>query len=165
MSGPPIRKWPGVRACVSLGSEGIWHNGRELRHASIWIKIVDISSKLIHALPMTQCMWCFMDFIPASQRPPKCGESGGMKCQQTCVLYQIPLTLWSRITSKDAANSVLNFGGIMFTPIRNTAVASYAAGPLKIRLSFRRQNVPLHILSPSTNTNIYIVRARDNFCS
>jgi hypothetical protein len=32
----------------------------------------------------------------------------------------------------------------MFTPIQLTAVACYAAGPLKVRLSFRSQNVPLH---------------------
>ena len=32
--------------------------------------------------------------------------------------YQIPLTLWSRITSKDVTNSVSKFGGILFTPIR-----------------------------------------------
>jgi hypothetical protein len=77
------KKWPGVRAYGSLGSEGIWHNGQEFRHASVWVKVVDISSKLIHALPMTQRMWCFMDFIPASQRPPKCGEWGGIKCQRS----------------------------------------------------------------------------------
>jgi len=44
----------------------------------------------------------------------------------------------------------LKIGGILFTPIRLTAVACYAAGPLKVRLSFRSQNVsppppqPLH---------------------
>ena len=38
--------------------------------------------------------------------------------QKTCVLYQIPLALWSRITSKDVAKSVSKFGGILFTPIR-----------------------------------------------
>jgi len=43
---------------------------------------------------------------------------------------------------KDVANSVLKFGGILFTPIRLTAVACYAAGPLNARLSFRCQNVP-----------------------
>ena len=35
--------------------------------------------------------------------------------QKTCVLYQIPLTHWSRITSKDVTNSVSKFGGILFT--------------------------------------------------
>jgi hypothetical protein len=48
----------------------------------------------------------------------------------------------SRMTSKDVANSVSKFGGIFFTPIRLTAVACYASGPMKVRLSFRRQNVP-----------------------
>jgi len=51
-------------------------------------------------------------------------------------------------------NSVLKLGGILFTPIRVTAVACYASGPMKVRLSFKSQNVPLHLLNPSTNTNI-----------
>ena len=42
----------------------------------------------------------------------------------------------------DAANTVLQFGEILFTPIRLTAVACYVAGTLKIRHSFRSQNVP-----------------------
>jgi hypothetical protein len=42
-----------------------------------------------------------------------------------------------RMTYKDVANSVSKFGGILFT-----AVACYAAGPLKVRLSFRSRNVP-----------------------
>ena len=41
-----------------------------------------------------------------------------------------------------AANSVSKFGGILFTPIQLFAVVCYAAGPLKVRLSFRRQNEP-----------------------
>ena len=48
----------------------------------------------------------------------------------------------SQMTSKDVANSVLKFGGIIFIPIRLTAVAGYVSGPLKARLSFRSQNVP-----------------------
>ena len=59
-------------------------------------------------------------------------------------------TLYSRTTSKDVSNNVLKFGGILFPPIRLTAVACYTAGLLKVRLSFRSQNVhppppkPLH---------------------
>jgi len=40
------------------------------------------------------------------------------------------------------ANSVLKFGGILFTPFWLTAVACYASGPVKVRLLFRSQNVP-----------------------
>jgi len=40
------------------------------------------------------------------------------------------------------ANSVSKFGGILFTPIRVTAVACYASGHLKVRLSFKSQSVP-----------------------
>jgi predicted N-acetyltransferase YhbS len=54
---------------------------------------------------------------------------------------------------KYVANSVSMFGGILFTPIQLTAVACYAAGPLKVRLSFRSQNVPAHLLNLSTNTD------------
>jgi len=72
-------------------------------------------------------------------------------CSSWCTF--IPLKLK---TSKDVANSVSKFGGILFTPIRLTAVACYASEPLKIRLSFRSQNAPLHLLNPSTNTDIYI---------
>jgi hypothetical protein len=46
------------------------------------------------------------------------------------------------MTYKDVANSVSKFGGILFTPIRLTNMACYAARPLKVKLSFRSQNVP-----------------------
>jgi len=46
------------------------------------------------------------------------------------------------MTSKDVANSVSKFGGILFTPIRLIAVACYDSGTLKDSLSFRNQNVP-----------------------
>ena len=48
----------------------------------------------------------------------------------------------SQTTYKDVTNSVLKFGEILFTPIQLTAMACYDAGPLKVRFSFRRQNVP-----------------------
>ena len=58
----------------------------------------------------------------------------------------------SRTATIVAANSVSKFGGILFVaPIRLFTVVCYAAGPLKVRLSFRRQIVlppppkPLHI--------------------
>jgi len=62
----------------------------------------------------------------------------------------------SRTTSKDVTNSVSQFGGILFTPIRLTAVACYAAGPLKVRLSFRSQNVPPPPPKPPPQTPIYM---------
>ena len=48
----------------------------------------------------------------------------------------------SQTASKDVTNSVLKFGGILFTPFWLTAVSCYAAGPLKVRFSFRSHNVP-----------------------
>jgi len=48
----------------------------------------------------------------------------------------------SQTTYKDVANSVSKFGRILFTPIRLSAMTCYVAGPLKVRLSFRSQNVP-----------------------
>jgi len=40
------------------------------------------------------------------------------------------------------ANCLLKFGAILFTPIRLTAMACNASGPLKVWLSYRHQNVP-----------------------
>jgi len=60
------------------------------------------------------------------------------------------------MTSKDIANGMSKFGGILFTHIWLTAVACYAAGPLKVRLSFRSQMYLLHLLNPTTNIDIYI---------
>ena len=48
----------------------------------------------------------------------------------------------SRMATIVAANSVSKFGGILFTRIRIFAVVCYAAGPLKVRRSYRRQIVP-----------------------
>ena len=49
--------------------------------------------------------------------------------------------LWiSQMTHLGVPNSVSKFGGILFTPIWNTAVFWYAAGPLKVRVSLCSQN-------------------------
>jgi len=37
---------------------------------------------------------------------------------------------------------VSKFGAILFTPVRLTFVGCYAVGTLKVRLSYRSQNVP-----------------------
>ena len=60
----------------------------------------------------------------------------------------------SRTTTKVAANSVLKFGGILFTSIRLTAVDCYASGLLKVRLSFNGRNVPPAPPKPLPNTDI-----------
>ena len=48
----------------------------------------------------------------------------------------------SRTPYKCITNCVSKFGAILFTPIRLIAVACHASGPLKVRLSYRSQNVP-----------------------
>jgi len=48
----------------------------------------------------------------------------------------------SRMASKVVTDSVLKFDEILFTPIQLTAVACYASGHLKVRLSFKSQIVP-----------------------
>jgi len=48
----------------------------------------------------------------------------------------------SRMATIVAANTVSKFGGILFTPIQLFTVVCYAAGPLKVRLSYRGQIVP-----------------------
>jgi hypothetical protein len=56
----------------------------------------------------------------------------------------------SQMAYKVVANSVLKFGGILFTPIQLSAVVCYASQLWKVRLSFRSQNLlppppkPLH---------------------
>ena len=62
----------------------------------------------------------------------------------------------SRMTYTCVANCVSKFGAIFFTPIRLTFVGWYAAGPLKVRLSYRSQNVPPPPPKPLFNTDIYI---------
>ena len=65
------------------------------------------------------------------------------------------LTLWRPTTHIGVSNSVSKFGGILFSPIWNTAVFLYAAGPLKSRfLSVTRMD-PLYLLNPSKNTVSY----------
>ena len=53
-----------------------------------------------------------------------------------------------QMTYKDVTNSVPKFGRILFTPIRLSAMTCYVAGPLKVRLSFRSQNVPPPLPKP-----------------
>ena len=69
--------------------------------------------------------------------------------------------LYSRTTTTVVANSVSKFGGTLFTPVQLTAVDCYASGLLKVRLSFKGQNVPLHLLNPS-QTPIYYVDTSSN---
>jgi hypothetical protein len=61
------------------------------------------------------------------------------------------------MTYKDVANSVLKFGGILFTPIQLTVVVCYASGSLKVRLSSRNQNVP-HPPPKPLHIHQYILR-------
>jgi len=49
----------------------------------------------------------------------------------------------SRTTSKDVANSVSNFGRILFTPVWNAAVFWEAAGTMRVGVSLCCQNGPL----------------------
>ena len=56
------------------------------------------------------------------------------------------------MTSKDVANIVSKFGGILFTPVRLTAVASCAVGPLKVMLNLGARMYTLHFL----NVDIYV---------
>jgi hypothetical protein len=59
----------------------------------------------------------------------------------------------SRMATKEAANSVLKSGAILFTPIRFSVVVCYASGLWKVMLCFRTQNVPPHPLNPLINTD------------
>ena len=78
-SGAPVKKCPGVNVFESLGSVESWQRGRELRQASIWQKTVFNSSRLSGVLPTILRKCDLADSTPASHKPPKCGEDGGMK--------------------------------------------------------------------------------------
>jgi hypothetical protein len=54
----------------------------------------------------------------------------------------------SQMTYIYMVKSVFKFGGILVTAIWLTALSCYAAGPLKVRLSFRSQSVPPPIPKP-----------------
>ena len=56
--------------------------------------------------------------------------------------------LKSQTTYKYVAKSLSKFVGILFAPIRLTAVACNALGPVKVRLSFSSHNVPPPPLTP-----------------
>ena len=88
----PIRKWPGVRAIGSLGSDDIGDMGRELRMLSISIVNVFMSSKQSCSLPITRRTWCLNDFTAAYQIPPKWGDSGGINCH---IISRFVRKLWT----------------------------------------------------------------------
>lgn len=59
----------------------IGQRGLEFKHCSIWCKTVVSSSNVrVMVFPIMRFMWYFIDLIPASQRPPKMGALGGIKC-------------------------------------------------------------------------------------
>ena len=80
--GCPMRKWPGVRTSMPSPSLGVETRGLELRHASIWVRIVANSSNVSFASPTTLLRCIFTLFTADSQSPPKCGAHSGMKFQR-----------------------------------------------------------------------------------
>ena len=81
VSGPPMRKCPGVRMSPSLGSSDRAVRGLEFKSASIWISMVDSCSYVRMMFPIIFLRMVFVLLIPASQRPPKLGARGGMVTQ------------------------------------------------------------------------------------
>ena len=77
-SGHPIRNCAGVNFGKSFGSLDGEVNGREIIIASIWVSNVVSSSRGRVVLPVVFRKCRLKDLTAASQRPPKCGERGGV---------------------------------------------------------------------------------------
>jgi len=59
------------------------------------------------------------------------------------------------MATKLVTNSVSKFGGILFTPIWLTVVAAMHLDAWRSGFHSRARVYPLHLLNPSTNTDIY----------
>ena len=87
------------------------------------------------------------------------GNCHGLKEPVSCIILVHPFHSIKLLTPNDlhmrravrplnssnytcVANFVSKFGATLFAPIRLTAVAHDASGPLKVRLSYSSQNVP-----------------------
>lgn len=77
-SGIVCRKWAGVSADGSDGSELCEYNGREFSNASIWVNTVLSSSKVRIWLPITFSRCVLTLFTSLSQHPPKWGALQGI---------------------------------------------------------------------------------------
>ena len=90
--GWPMRKCPGFKTFMpSSLLAGMIPNGRLLRQASVWVRMVDISSNSSLEFPITSVRWVLKLLTVASLKPPKCGARSGMKCQSIAWLEQNPL--------------------------------------------------------------------------
>ncbi|CAI6374174.1 unnamed protein product [Macrosiphum euphorbiae] len=69
--GISLRKWLGVSSLKSNGSGLSALNGREFSVALTRVKRVLSSLYLSRWKPIVLCIDVFVDFTPASQRPPK----------------------------------------------------------------------------------------------
>jgi len=121
MVSPTIRNWPSAKALGSLGLDSIWHNGHEFRHASAWVRIVDISSKQRHELPITRHMTSHIDFIPASPRSPKWGESGSIM-QTNIFCSQEVVHIFLRVSE---LNNIFSFCSTLLAPLKLIALSLY----------------------------------------
>ena len=76
-SGASVKKWSDVNVFeVPIQT---WQRGCELRQASIWQNTIFNSSRLSSVPPPILRKCGFVDFTPASHKPSKCAEYGGMK--------------------------------------------------------------------------------------
>ena len=94
VSGPPMRKCPGVRISPSLGSSDRAVRGLEFKSASIWISMVDSCSYVRMMFPIIFLRMVFVLLIPASQRPAKLGARGGMVTQLIAWFSRYAVISW-----------------------------------------------------------------------
>uniref|UniRef100_A0A8D8FPK3 (northern house mosquito) hypothetical protein n=1 Tax=Culex pipiens TaxID=7175 RepID=A0A8D8FPK3_CULPI len=74
------RKWAGVSADRSLGSSDRRVRGREFIQPSIAVSTVVNSSKDSSEFPSCRTRCFLATLTAASQRPPKLGARGGIRC-------------------------------------------------------------------------------------
>ena len=75
---PPIRKWPGVNAMMSLALFVSGLNGLEFIQVSIYVASVESSSNVSSKSPATRRKWCLKELTLYSQSPPWFGAFGGI---------------------------------------------------------------------------------------
>ena len=97
----------GVKASTPSEASGKLVSGLELRHASICVSTVIISSK-VSFVPATTTLKCFLKlFTAAYHKPPKCGAGSGVNFHRMLEAAQkLEISLCVASCLKDTFNSL-----------------------------------------------------------
>ena len=106
----PIKKWPGIIISIPSSSESLAIKGRLFKHASICVRIVQHSSKVVLTLAVTRFRWNFKLLTAATQMPPKWGDLLGINLH--CILCEVQnweTSAWVFWSWRNVANSLSSF--------------------------------------------------------